>query len=150
MADPQPDIKTLYNEGCNALRHYSLCVMNMRTVTIAQGIVILSAAIYLINQRAFHPSLWLCVFGGLFTFVLHMLQKSYWEHFEKILDAVEKIELNADQGRSPIGPWHVYKTNRDSRYGKTWWRLLVRHGPFLLILSAFLTVSLYDVFQVRR
>ena len=144
MDDLQPDIKAQYNEGCNAVRHYSLCVMNMRTVTIAQGIVILSAAIYLINQNAFHPSLWLCGFGLLFTGILYMLQKSYWEHFETILEAVVNLETIANKGDSERGPWSAYRKHRTNRFKDRIWRLLVRHGPFLLLLAALLGLLFYN------
>src|SRR5215213_9612023 len=60
MIYPQPDVKSQYGEGCSALRHYSLCVLNTRTITIAQGFVLLTAAAYLIKERAIvkieHPS----------------------------------------------------------------------------------------------
>jgi len=144
MPDLALDQKTKYNEGCNALRHYSLCVMNMRTVTIAQGLVLLSGTAYLINQKAFQYSFSLAIFGLLFTGVLYGLQKSYWEHFEKILEAVVILEISSDENSTAEGPWSAYKENRKTLFDRPLWGLWVRHGPFMLLLMALLGIAVYD------
>jgi hypothetical protein len=53
----EPDIKSKYTEGCSALRHYSVCVLNTRTITIAQGFAILTGAIYTIKEGLFRSEL---------------------------------------------------------------------------------------------
>jgi hypothetical protein len=138
MTDLRPDIKARYKEGGNALRHYSNCVMNMRTVTIAQGIIILSAVIYSANQKSFVPSLWLCVFGLLFTVVLHILQEIYWKYFDTVLEAVSNIESRAKEDEKEgyeFSPWSLYKLRREERYQRRWWRYLARRGPFGFFLQ---------------
>ena len=157
MTEQQLDIKARYSEGCTALRHYSNCVMSMRTVTVAQGIVILSAATYLASQNRFLASILLCVFGLLFTGVLHMLQKSYWEHFENVLRAVvemetgNKIDDSQTDGLAEVdsqyGVWNVYRSRRKARFDLLWWILLVRHGPFLLLLTSLLALLTYNAYR---
>lgn len=143
----QIDQQSRYVEGCNALRHYSSCVMNVRTIAIAQGFVILSGTIYLVAQNAFIPSLCLALFGFLFTAVLQSLQKSYWEHFDTILDAVVTLEEHANGNSNSFGPWSTFKQHRSGQYEKPLWRLLVRHGPFAVLLLGLFGISVYDVFK---
>ena len=108
MSDSQSDIKTLYNEGCSALRHYSLCVLNSATIVIVQGFVILSGSLYLLNAGNYWLSLSTAVFGFFFTAVIFMIEKNYWLHFDAVLESVVALEkqLNSDDVE---GPWTVSK-----------------------------------------
>lgn|SRR5215213_471402 len=143
MIDPQPDVKSQYGEGCSALRHYSLCVLNTRTITIAQGFVLLTAAAYLIKERAFALSAFVSLFGLLFTHVLKKLQENYWLHFEAILRAIVKIEHPSSKG-----PWRIYAKQRWLRHKRTQWRVLVVNGPSNLLLIACLAILGFDTYNL--
>ena len=145
MSDPQIDLRSKYAEGCTALRHYSLCVLNTRTVTIAQGFVILTAAIYLIKDRSFGASLVVCFFGLSFTVVLNRLQMNYWIHFNTILEIVMRLENLGNSDASLMGPWSAYSELRNERHGKRKWKILVVYGPYYLLTFALATIIMYCV-----
>jgi hypothetical protein len=140
MSDFEPDIKTKYTEGCSALRHYSVCVLNTRIITIVQGFVILTGAIYSIKEGLFWSSLCISVFGLLFTAVLNRLQKNYWLHANAILKKV--VELERD------GPWTAYSVQRKKRHGQKIWKMLVVEGPFYLLVTALVALYLYDAYKL--
>src|SRR5437763_1799972 len=136
MPDSQLDIKSLYNEGCNALRHYSVCVMTMRNITIVQGFDILSAAIYLIKEKEFLASLSVSLFGLLFTAVLYMIQKNYWLHFNAVLKTIKAFEETLGGDELKPGPWMAYREQRGKRHRQLRWKYTVLYGPAFLLLLA--------------
>jgi hypothetical protein len=149
MSDSGPDNKSQYAEGCNALRHYSLCVLNTRVLTIAQGFALLSAAAYFIKEGILLLSIFVSFFSLLFTLVLHELQRNYWLHFESILKRVVELERSRDSSnQSPDGPWGAYQEQRIARHEKKRWRYFVVNGPFNLLLFASLLMSGFAIFNL--
>jgi len=140
MSDSELNDKTKYIEGCSALRHYSVCVLNTRTITIAQGFAILTAAVYTIKEGLFWPSLWISVFGLLFTAVLNRLQSNYWQHCNAILKEVVELEEG--------GPWTAYRDQREERHRQPIWKVTVIEGPFNLLVLALVTLNLYDSYKL--
>ena len=140
MSDSEPDNKARYTEGCSALRHYSVCVLNTRTITIAQGFAILTGAIYTIKEGLFLTSLCISVFGLLFTAVLNRLQKNYWLHCDTILEKVVELEGN--------GPWTAYSVQRAKRHEQKIWKIPVVDGPFYLLVTALVALNLYDAYKL--
>ena len=136
-ADEKPektlDAKALYTEGCLSLRHYSNCVLSMRAVTLAQGLVLLTASAYAITQGRYLLSFWISAFGLLFTLVLHSLHASYWHVFDVLLPVVVRLETD-NSGVGLQGPWHVYNVARRERYENRNWKISVRYGPSLLLV----------------
>jgi hypothetical protein len=139
-SESEPGIKAKYSEGCSALRHYSVCVLNTRTITIAQGFAILTGAIYAIKEGLFWTSLCISVFGLFFTAVLNRLQKNYWLHCNAILKEVVELETN--------GPWTAYSIQRAKRHEQKRWRILVVDGPFYLLVTALVGLNLYDAYKL--
>jgi hypothetical protein len=139
-SESEPGIKAKYSEGCSALRHYSVCVLNTRTITIAQGFAILTGAIYTIKEGLFWISLCISVFGLLFTAVLNRLQKNYWLHCNAILKEVVELETN--------GPWTAYSVQRAKRHEQKIWRTLVVDGPFHLLVTALVALNLFDAYKL--
>ena len=71
----------LYTEACYGLRHYSTCIMHMRTTVIVQGIILLTAASYTLKiDASIYFYLSVC-FGLLLTFVLYVQQKKLFRRF---------------------------------------------------------------------
>ena len=140
MSDSEPENKTKYTEGCSALRHYSVCVLNTRTITIAQGFAILTGAIYTIKEGLFWSSLCISVFGLLFTAVLNRLQKNYWLHCNAILKIVVELERN--------GPWTAYSIQRAKRHEQKLWKVMVVDGPFYLLVIALVGLNLYNAYKL--
>jgi hypothetical protein len=132
-----PDLKSQYSEGCGALRHYSLCVLNLRIVAIAQGLLLLGAGGALLKQSLLGAAAVVAAFGLLFTAVLWAIQRSYWTCFDAIFQAVIEIEKRGAPGLEHRGPWNAYASARRTAYEQTWWKLLVRHAPYALLALAF-------------
>lgn len=139
-SESEPGIKAKYSEGCSALRHYSVCVLNTRTITIVQGFAILTGAIYTIKEGLFRTSLCISVFGLLFTAVLNRLQKNYWLHCNAILKVVVELETN--------GPWTAYSVQRAKRHEQKIWKIPVVDGPFYLLVIALVALNLYDAYKL--
>ena len=81
-----------YAEGCSMLRHYSSTVMHIRTVTVAQGLVVLAGAGFLNRELQLAASLSVALFGVALTGVLFFLHENYYRHFETILSVVVDLE----------------------------------------------------------
>jgi hypothetical protein len=139
---------SMYTEGCNNLRHYSSAVLNARNMAIAQGLVILTAAGYLIRERDFPSSLSVSLFGLFFTSVLYKLQDNYWSHFDVILDAVVALENSGNPNNPPKGTWTAYKVARDKKVDQWLWKFFVATGPFYLLLFAFLVIIAVDLIRI--
>lgn len=131
------DLKVQYSEGCSALRHYSLCIFNVRAVTLAQGLILLAGASLLLRDCMFFLSIVVSAFGLFFSIVLWALQRSYWLCFDSMLNAVIRFEEHSRPSRKLPGPWMSYNTKRRDAYGRLWWRLTVKHGPYWLFAIAF-------------
>lgn len=131
------DLKSQYSEGGSALRHYSLCILNVRAVTLAQGLILLAGASLLVRECMLLLSLVVSAFGLFFSVVLWALQRSYWVCFDSMLQAVIRLEEYSRPSDDPPGPWMSYKVTRKYAYGQLWWRLTVKHGPYWLLALAF-------------
>jgi hypothetical protein len=135
-----PDLKVQYSEGCTALRHYSLCVFNVRVVTIAQGLILLAGAAALWQKDSFTSAMVASLFGVFFSAALWALQRSYWMCFNAILSAVLILERSASTSTSLTGPWASYEGQSKVAFGKLWWRILVKNGPYWLFALSFVVI----------
>ena len=135
-----PDLKAQYSEGCTALRHYSLCVFNVRVVTIAQGLILLTGAAALLQKDALTPAMVASLFGVFFSAALWALQRSYWMCFDAILSTVLLLEKSSNTSTNLKGPWASYKEQSGVAFGKLWWRILVKHGPYWLFALSFVII----------
>lgn len=57
------ELKAAYKESCDIVRHYSLAVRSIRTITIVQGLTVLSAVVYIVTKSQNYKS---AVFGAIF------------------------------------------------------------------------------------
>jgi hypothetical protein len=133
------DAKSRYAEGAAALRHYSLCVANLRMVTTAQGLIVLTGCGVLLQNGESAAAGLAALFGILFTGALYAMQRSYWICFNSILQAVIQLEgrtSNDDSRLAGLGPWTAYDLSRNAAYGASWWKILVKHGPYWLFWCA--------------
>ncbi|HSS48911.1 MAG TPA: hypothetical protein VLX28_08190 [Thermoanaerobaculia bacterium] len=147
MTNSDIDLDGRYAEGCNALRHYSSTIMNVRTLAIAQGFTVVGAAGYLLRQGEFNFSLGVSVFGILFTGLLYSLQRNYWLHCKAFLGYVIEVEGFMDKVGAHLaaGPWSTYDKERRERHRRWRWSISAVHGPFLLLLLALVLITTYDI-----
>lgn len=141
-ASKPADLKFLYQEGCASLRHYSTCVLNTRTITIAQGFALLTASTYLVSQERYALSLSVSAFGLLFTVILHSLLSSYGRVFEVMLPAVIQLESKSSEPEIK-GPWQAYNADLQKLKNQWTWRILVRGGPVILLVFSFAITAGY-------
>jgi len=143
----QLDLKAQYSEGCTALRHYSLCVFNVRVVTIAQGLILLAGSSALLQKGSIIPAIVASIFGVFFSAALLALQRSYWMCFEAILSTVLALEKSSSISSEPIGPWSSYDKQSDIAFKKRWWIILVKYGPYGLFFTFFVLVFILALGQ---
>lgn len=138
----------LYSEASNVLRHYSNLVMQVRIITIVQGLIVLGGAGYFVVDSKYLFSIAISIFGFLFTGILYSLTRNYWKHFSSVLGEAKKYEALLSEQEN-FGPWTIYESQRRKRHGKQAWKISAIHGPFLLLLisfSAFLAYCLIKYF----
>ncbi|MEQ9453772.1 MAG: hypothetical protein RLN76_04160 [Phycisphaeraceae bacterium] len=125
----------LYSEACQGLRHYSNCVMQIRTVTIAQGFIVLTAAWFMIDNQHYEACVGVAGLGLLLTLVLHTLHTNYGRHHQALLEYATQLE-RASPGGS--GPWVTYIGPRERRFNGRFFKLIVFNGPVLLLMISLL------------
>ena len=121
-----PTLSEKYTDAGNSLRHYSGCVLKVRSMTIVQGLIVLGAEAVLYSKGEFFYLLIVTIFGLIFTFILYLVHTVYIQDFESILNWVVETE-----GES--GPWMNYNMVRNNRLGKTHTNTFFHYGVFVLL-----------------
>jgi len=80
------EFESLYAEALNSTWHYSTCIMQLRTLVVAQGLVVLSASAYNLNLENTMYFYFVVVFRIIFI-MMHQSQKrncfgDYESHFD--------------------------------------------------------------------
>jgi len=137
----------LYQEACQNLRHYSTCILHMRILTVAQGILVLTGAAALLIRDQLWLSITASVFGLLFTALLFSLHRNYWLHFRAMLRTAvafeERLTVN-----DLNGPWAKYNSARRARHQRWFWRISAVEGPFVLLVVSFLVLIVRDLWSL--
>ncbi len=140
----------LYTEGCNFIRHYSNCSLTVRMVTLVQGLVLLSAWFYALEevQKSVYLVL-ISAFGLIFTGLLFLLHLGYGRAAKDYTTAVINIERELiDDLKKPSienGPVIFYREKRKNRYANPIFEFATVHAPFFLIGLAFLICFAYSL-----
>lgn len=139
--DEKIDDKTKYKEGSASLRHYSTTILNIRTVTIVQGLVLIGSIMYLIQNEYYGYLIFTSVFGMLFTATLFIFNNVYLSDFESILNyLVRELE-------NETGPWGAYNRNRENRLRNRFTHPIAHHGIFTLLGGVFFSMFIYSFFK---
>lgn len=137
MIDKENYIIEKYKEGCHALRHYSNHVLNIRTLTIAQGLVIFGSIIYLLQNNLFLYLFFIGIFGFFFSISLFILHRVYYEHFNNILEKVINLE-------SYNGPWTIYYCKRAKKLENVYYKAIHHYIPFLFFIISMFLIIIYS------
>lgn len=128
------DLKYQYSEGGSALRHYSLCILNVRAVTLAQGLILLAGASFLIRECMLFLSLVVSAFGlssrssfGRFSVAIGLC-------FDCMLQAVIRLEEYSRPSEGPPGPLMSY---RGQKKGRIWPALVEAHHQTWSVLASY-------------
>ncbi|MCG7561024.1 hypothetical protein [Pseudoalteromonas sp. McH1-42] len=130
-----------YSEGCHFIRHYSTCSLNVRILTLVQGLVVLSAWGYLFCQSKFPPSILVAVasFGVLLTTFLFRLNAGYLSAADEFAKAV--VILEGAEG----GPATHYEKARESLYKNKWALFFTLNATFIFIGFTFFVCLVISV-----
>lgn len=69
-----------YSECCETYRHYSSNIKEIRTVSIAQGIIALTGSGYLLQTKSYTGAIFVVFFGILLTLTLWRIHKNYYRN----------------------------------------------------------------------
>lgn len=114
-----------YIEGCNAVRHYSNALKNIRTMTILQGFAIISASSLVASEGkiGLFSSLIISMAGICLTIILYSLLLNYFTHVRSAMEYVWSIEKKETEIGD--GPWVAIEANRKILWDKKWKNVLV-------------------------
>lgn len=148
--------KERYEEACKAALHYSNSILSVRTLTIAQGLVVLGSSSNLSKEGEFIFSIAVSIFGIFLTMILFYFQKGYWTHFNCFVDYIVKYneapKKNSKQPKkktlSPAmiesGPWTTFLLTREEDFHSGLKKHLRINGTFILIGVSLAILLLYD------
>lgn len=142
--------ESFYREGACNLRFFVECVREMRTITIAQGVVIITAAAYLNEKGLFSLSIIVGVFGLLFTLVLSVYHRKYMKLADAATEYLQRLEAEFSAPEPPDGPFLAVERSRMSVRRQKLDRFLLDHGTSSLILVTLLGILAYDTYDYYR
>ena len=140
----------LYKEASNSVRHYSGAIFMLKSITIAQGFALLAAQGFLYKSQDTILSLGLAFFGLFFTLALYLIGSNLMGHFNAVLGAAQAIEKKLCPDQNDLAPWSALEKSSIRKAGNPFVRAMTLHGHVILLLVAFFSLILYDVFTLLR
>ena len=139
-----------YQEGCEAVRHYSAIIAQVRNLAIVQGLVVLGVASYLVKDNDYYLSIPVHIFGLSLTFILASMHSNYYKHFGEILNGVVELEKMTSGSEQTIGVWSRYKKGREIRAKKEARKIILHFGPLLLLYLAFVFLFTFTILKFLK
>jgi len=133
-----PSRQEKYKEACEATRFYAQCIVNVRALTIVQGLVIVGSAGYLSKDNLYVYATAVAAFGLLLTYMLYAFHRSYVSYFSAIL----KYTVEMEKG---VGPWSEYKRERDVLRKHIIYRLTHLYGAITVISIPLVVLIVWNV-----
>jgi len=127
-------------ECYNILRHYSKSLLDVRKITLAQGLTVLAGSGILYTESSFVFSLCVAAFGLMMTFFLHLAHNDYRRHWRCVKDHLLGVEGKC--GLSMYTSFVKGMRQRDS------WLWLAFHGPFVLLYLATVTLCVASLIRI--
>ncbi len=125
-----------YTEASQSYRHYSISIREIRIISIAQGIIVLTGSGYLLQNKLYNGALAVAVFGILLTFSLWRLHKTYYRNLINYLEYLsEHLEMDS-------GPWSNHRQFHKERVRKQFAHAILKDSIFILLLVSNMTLSL--------
>jgi hypothetical protein len=128
-----------YKEGCATFRHYSAAALNIRLSAIAQGIVLMTGAGFLIKESNLVYAQFASAFGLLFTLVLMFLHENYQRKCALFIDSTSAIEK---QFKLPIFPVTGLHDDHNRNVHSFFGEILITKGLFILLAIGFIIMFL--------
>jgi hypothetical protein len=137
-------IKDTYTEAMHVFRHYSLAAINLRIITLAQGLAILSGSGYLLVKNEYFFALASSCFGCLFTTALLFFHKNLQDKCKSIVEIALKMESHSNV---EIGFMTEYKPKHEVHSSGFFKELTVVSVFFILMYAAFIAVASYAIYM---
>ncbi|GAF96785.1 unnamed protein product [marine sediment metagenome] len=127
-------------ECYNILRHYSKSLLDVRKITLAQGLTVLAGSGLLYTENSFVFSLCVAAFGLVMTFFLHLAHNDYRRHWRCVKDHLLEVESACDLS--------VYTSFVKGMRQRDSWLWLAFHGPFVLLYLATVTLCVANLVEI--
>jgi hypothetical protein len=136
--------KLAYNEGCEAIRHYSNALKHIRAVAIAQGIAVITGSSLLAADTCFDPASLLASMAGLvLTVILYFLNMNYYTHVRSAQKYVRKCEQS--EFDSKWGPWNEIEKEREKLWNKRYFEFLANKAIYILLFVVILINLIFNL-----
>ncbi len=140
--DDKERFELFYNESCEAYRHYSISIREIRIIAIVQGIVVLTGSGYLLQNKFYTGALAVAVFGIFLTLSLWRLHKTYYRNAMSYLEYItEQLEMNS-------GPWSNHKRFHKRRISRKFVHSILKDSIFILFLASNLILIVGVIYRV--
>lgn len=136
-----------YNNAFLMLTKYGEMSIGVRNGVYVQGSVILSASGYLYYKQEFVLSLFVALFCGMMTVVLHILHQHYNAYFFSVREYIRFLEVLYCR-HLPVGYVDYVEQARDRRVGTGRFGWMRNHGSFSLIGLSTLAIACASVAQL--
>ncbi len=133
-----PSTQEKYKEACETARFYAECIVNVRALTIAEGLAVVGAAGYLSKDGLHAYASAVAVFGLLLTYVLYAFHRSYVAYFSALLKYIVQTE-------NGVGPWSEYNRERDVMRKSILYRLTHLYGAITVIAVTLAVLIVWNV-----
>lgn len=136
----EPKYRDEVAECYNILRHYSTSLLEVRKMTLAQGLTVIAGAGVLYTKESFVFSLCVAAFGLVMTFFLHLAHNDYRRHWRCVKDHLLDVESTC--GLSVYTEFVKGMRARDS------WLWVAFHGPFILLYLAAVALAVANAIEI--
>jgi len=136
----EPKHRAEVAECYNILRHYSKSLLEVRKLSLAQGLTVIAGAGLLYTQESFVFSLCVAAFGLAMSFFLHLAHNDYRRHWRCVKNHL--LEVEGTCGLSVYTQLVKGMRDRDS------WLWLAFHGPFILLYAATITLCVANLVRI--
>lgn len=130
--------ETRYTEACEVVRHYSRFVIDVRTLTIVQGLAVIGAVGYLSKDGMHAFAIGGAVFGLFLTYILFSFHRAYLAYFEAALKYIlVDLERNG-------GPWSAYEKARQQKRRERLYKVTHLYGSIIVVTIALVGLIAYN------
>lgn len=140
------EITTLYEEGCKSIRHYSLALRNIRTITIAQGFAVLTAVFYLTKENQYLFSVVVTMFGIALTGILYRLHANYHSYLRTAINYI--LDIEKKHLDKYCGPWSAMEENRRGYISVILVKFTLNMAIYVLLVITFIYAIIFNLQKI--
>jgi len=142
MSEKEIPIDTRYTEACEVVRHYSRCVIDVRTMAVVQGLAVVGAVGYLSKDGMYIFAIAGAVFGLFLTYILFSFHRAYLAYFEAALKYIlVDLEKNG-------GPWSAYEKMRQQKRKERLYKATHLYGSIIVVTVALVGLIVYNLIHL--